>query len=217
MGEVYQARDTRLDRTVAIKVMRSHSVADTDSRSRFEREARAISRLNHPNICTLHDIGSDEGVAFLVMEYVEGQTLADTLLKGPLPPDRIFRYGIEIVEGLDKAHRQGIVHRDLKPANVMITKAGVKLLDFGLAKLRAPRGAIEDGATQAASISGVGTVLGTLPYMAPEQLEGKEADHRTDIFAFGAVVYEMATGRRAFAGPARRVSSPRSCRRNLRR
>ncbi len=200
MGEVYQARDTRLDRTVAIKVMQSHSVADTNSRSRFEREARAISRLNHPNICTLHDIGSDEGVAFLVMEYVEGQTLADTLLKGPLPPDRIFTYGIEILEGLDRAHRQGIVHRDLKPANVMITKAGVKLLDFGLAKLRAPRGALEDGATQAASISGVGTVLGTLPYMAPEQLEGKEADHRTDIFAFGAVVYEMATGRRAFAG-----------------
>ena len=200
MGEVYQARDTRLDRVVAIKVMQSHSVADTDSRSRFEREARAISRLNHPNICTLHDIGSDEGVPFLVMEYVEGQTLADALLKGPLTPDRIFRYGIEISEGLDRAHRQGIVHRDLKPANVMITKAGVKLLDFGLAKLRAPRGALEDGATHAASISGVGTLLGTLPYMAPEQLEGKEADHRTDIFAFGAVVYEMATGRRAFAG-----------------
>jgi Tol biopolymer transport system component len=200
MGEVYQARDTRLDRVVALKVMRSHSGDDADSRSRFEREARTISRLNHPNICTLHDIGSDEGIPFLVMEYVEGQTLADALLNGPLTPDRTVSYAIEIAEGLDKAHRHGIVHRDLKPANVMITKAGVKLLDFGLAKLRAPRAGLDDGATQAASISGVGTLLGTLPYMAPEQLEGKEADHRSDIFAFGAVVYEMATGRRAFAG-----------------
>ncbi len=200
MGEVYQARDIRLDRVVAIKVMPAHAQDSADSRSRFEREGRAISRLNHANICTLHDLGSHDGIAFLVMEYVDGQTLADWLKKGPLTSDQIFRYGIEILEALDNAHRQGIVHRDLKPANIMITKAGVKLLDFGLAKLRAPGGATVDGATQEASLSGKGTILGTLPYMAPEQLEGKDADVRTDIFAFGAVVYEMATGRRAFAG-----------------
>jgi eukaryotic-like serine/threonine-protein kinase len=202
MGEVYRARDTRLDRTVAIKVLPEHVAADPDLKQRFEREAKTISSLNHPHICTLHDIGSQDGIDFLVMEYLEGDTLAQRLEKGALPLDQALKIAIEIADALDKAHRQGIVHRDLKPANIMLTKAGAKLLDFGLAKQRPghdlPVGASEP--TTSAGLTGEGAILGTLQYMAPEQLEGQAADHRTDIFAFGVVIYEIVTGQRAFAG-----------------
>ena len=203
MGEVYKATDTRLDRTVAIKVLLAHVADDPDLRQRFEREAKTISSLNHPHICTLHDIGQQDGVDYLVMEYLEGETLAARLTKGPLPTEQVLRYATEIADALDKAHRKGITHRDLKPGNIMVTKAGTKLLDFGLAKLRDPKTAglsVSQRPTQSASLTGEGKILGTLQYMAPEQLEGKEADHRTDIFAFGAVLYEMATGRKAFEG-----------------
>jgi len=202
MGEVYRAKDTRLDRTVAVKVLPAHLSASADSRQRFEREAKTISQLSHPHICALYDVGNQDGVEFLVMEYLEGETLSDRLLKGPLAFDQVLRYGIEIADALDKAHRQGIVHRDLKPGNVMITKSGVKLLDFGLAKAIAPPSSpaqLTTFPTQAA-LTQEGTILGTFQYMAPEQLEGKEADARTDIFAFGAVLYEMATGQKAFSG-----------------
>ena len=203
MGEVYKATDTRLDRTVAIKVLPGHVADDPDLRQRFEREAKTISSLNHPHICTLHDIGQQDGTDFLVMEYLEGETLAARLTKGPLPTDQVLRYATEIADALDKAHRKGITHRDLKPGNVMITKAGTKLLDFGLAKLRDPKTAglsVSQRPTGSASLTGEGTILGTLQYMAPEQLEGRDADARTDIFAFGAMVYEMATGKKAFEG-----------------
>ncbi|HEV8608686.1 MAG TPA: protein kinase [Thermoanaerobaculia bacterium] len=206
MGEVYRARDTRLDRTVAVKVLPAHLSSSAESRQRFEREAKTISQLSHPHICALYDVGNQDGVEFLVMEYLEGETLSDRLLKGPLAFDQVLRYGIEIADALDKAHRQGIVHRDLKPGNVMITKSGVKLLDFGLAKAIAPAGRTSGASltalpTQAGTdLTAEGTILGTFQYMAPEQLEGKEADARTDIFAFGAVLYEMATGRKAFSG-----------------
>ena len=202
MGEVYRARDTRLDRTVAIKVLPSHLAASPESRQRFEREAKTISQLSHPHICALHDVGREGETEYLVMEYLEGETLAERLLKGPLPLEQTLRYGMEVADALDKAHRQGIVHRDLKPGNVMLTKSGVKLLDFGLAKAMAP-------ASQQSSLTALptqmnltqeGTILGTFQYMAPEQLEGKEADARTDIFAFGCVLYEMATGKKAFSG-----------------
>jgi serine/threonine protein kinase len=203
MGEVYKARDTRLDRTVAIKVLPARVASDPNLRERFEREARAVAGLNHPHICTLHDVGRQDGVDFLVMEYLEGQTLADRLANGALPLDKVLQYAIQIADALDKAHRAGITHRDLKPANIFLTKSGAKLLDFGLAKLK-------QGASPAAALSGFqtgddtmtaeGTLLGTLQYMSPEQVEGKEADARSDIFAFGAVVYEMATGKRAFEG-----------------
>jgi serine/threonine protein kinase len=203
MGEVYKARDTRLDRIVAIKVLPAHVAADPDVRQRFEREARAVAALNHPHICSLYDVGSQDGTDFLVMEYVEGETLADRLAKGALPLDQALRYGIEIADALDKAHRAGIVHRDLKPGNVMLTKAGTKLLDFGLAKTGT---AVVAGTglsmlpTIPPNLTAQGTILGTFQYMAPEQLEGQEADARTDIFAFGAVLYEMFTGRKAFDG-----------------
>jgi eukaryotic-like serine/threonine-protein kinase len=204
MGEVYRARDTRLERTVAVKVLPEHLSSSAEVRQRFEREARTISQISHPHICALYDVGNQDGVEYLVMEFLEGETLADRLLKGPLPADQILRYGIEIADALDKAHRQGIVHRDLKPGNVMLTKSGVKLLDFGLAKAVAPGSPISGLSvlpTQAgANLTQEGTILGTLQYMAPEQLEGKEADARTDIFAFGAVLYEMATGKKAFSG-----------------
>ena len=204
MGEVYKARDTRLDRTVAIKVLPEHVAQDPDLKARFEREAKTISSLNHPHICTLHDIGNQDGIDFLVMEYLDGETLAQRLEKGALPLDQALKVAIEIADALDKAHRQGIVHRDLKPGNIMLTAAGTKLLDFGLAKLRPPRTVGADGfsaaTTQSEALTGRGTILGTLQYMTPEQLEGKEADATTDIFAFGAVVYEMVTGRRAFEG-----------------
>jgi len=206
MGEVYRARDTRLDRMVAIKVLPAHLADKPELRERFEREARTIGSLNHPHICTLHDIGRQDGIDFLVMEYLEGETLATHLLKGPLPLDQVLRYAIEIADALDKAHRKGVTHRDIKPGNIMLTKNGTKLLDFGLAKLK------QEAARPAVPLSQLptlshnptveGTILGTLQYMAPEQVEGKtdELDARTDIFAFGSVVYEMATGKKAFEG-----------------
>ena len=204
MGEVYKASDTRLDRTVAIKVLPTHVAADPHLRERFEREARAVAALNHPHICTLHDVGQHDGIDYLVMEYLDGQTLAQRLEKGAPPLDQALHYAVQIADALDKAHRQGIVHRDLKPGNIMLTKSGVKLLDFGLAKL-APAAHVgiagmTGAATQTSPLTGHGTILGTLQYMAPEQLEGKEADARTDIFAFGVVVYEMVTGKKAFEG-----------------
>ena len=201
MGEVYKARDTRLERTVAVKVLPSHMSASPEVRLRFEREAKTISQLSHPHICALYDVGRENDVEYLVMEYLEGETLSDRLAKGPLPLEQTLRYGVEIADALDKAHRQGIVHRDLKPANVMITKSGVKLLDFGLAKAMPPS-AQQSSLTALPTQQGLtqeGTILGTFQYMAPEQLEGKDADARTDIFAFGAVLYEMATGKKAFA------------------
>ena len=203
MGEVYRARDTRLERTVAVKVLPAHLSSSEEMRQRFEREAKAISQLSHPHICALYDVGSHEGTEYLVMEYLEGETLADRVAKGPLPAEQLLKWGVEIADALDKAHRQGIVHRDLKPGNVMLTKSGVKLLDFGLAKVLDPKGPLESltsAPTVAKDVTREGAILGTLSYMAPEQLEGKKADPRTDIFALGAVLYEMATGRKAFSG-----------------
>ena len=220
MGEVYKARDTRLERTVAVKVLPQHLSKSEEVRHRFEREAKTISSLSHPHICALFDVGNQDGVEYLVMELLEGETLADRLGRGPLPAEQVLRYGIEMADALDKAHRQGIVHRDLKPGNVMLTKSGVKLLDFGLAKAferpldaaRRGQAAAEHDPTAKHSLTALptmghaqnltqeGTILGTFQYMAPEQLEGRETDARTDIFAFGAVLYEMATGRKAFAG-----------------
>src|SRR5262244_2639072 len=200
MGEVFKARDTRLDRTVAVKVLPQHLSSSPEARQRFEREARTISQLSHPHICALYDVGNQDGVEYLVMEFLEGETLAERLLKGPLPTEQTLKYGIEIADGLDKAHRQGIVHRDLKPGNIMLTKSGVKLLDFGLAKAiqpAAPQGSLTSLPTRQ-GLTQEGTILGTFQYMAPEQLEGREADGRTDIFALGATLYEMATGRKAF-------------------
>ena len=202
MGEVYKARDTRLERTVAVKVLPSHMAASPESRQRFEREAKTISQLSHPHICALYDVGREGETEYLVMELLEGETLSDRLAKGGLPLEQTLRYGVEIADALDKAHRQGIVHRDLKPGNVMITKSGVKLLDFGLAKAMAPakpQSSLTSLPTQQ-GLTQEGTILGTFQYMAPEQLEGKEADARTDIFAFGCVLYEMATGKKAFSG-----------------
>jgi eukaryotic-like serine/threonine-protein kinase len=210
MGEVYKARDTRLDRTVAIKVLPEHLSSTPDLRSRFEREARAVSSLNHPHICVLHDVGHQDGVDFLVMEHIEGETLAARLERGALPAAEVLRYAAEIADALDKAHRQGLVHRDLKPGNVMLTRSGAKLLDFGLARLSGggPAGAPNSGVTSLLTqtptavtpLTGAGMIVGTFQYMAPEQLEGREADARSDIWAFGATVYEMATGRKAFEG-----------------
>jgi eukaryotic-like serine/threonine-protein kinase len=204
MGEVYRARDTRLDRTVAIKVLPEHLADKTDLRERFEREARTVASLNHPHICTLFDIGHQDGTDFLVMEYLEGETLAERLKKGPLPLDQVLQYAIEIADALDKAHRKGVTHRDLKPGNIMLTKTGTKLLDFGLAKLKqdvAPANVqLSQLPTAQNAITAEGTILGTLQYMAPEQVEAGEVDARTDIFAFGTVVYEMATGKKAFEG-----------------
>ncbi len=203
MGEVYRARDTRLERTVAIKVLPEHLSTNPESKQRFEREARSISSLNHPNICALYDIGNQDGVDFLVMEYLEGQTLAERLQKGTLPIEQVLKIGIEIADGLDKAHRQGIVHRDLKPGNIMLTKSGAKLMDFGLAK-PAEAAFIASASVGTPTLSNrltvEGTIVGTFQYMAPEQLEGKDADARSDIFAFGALLYEMATGKPAFDG-----------------
>jgi serine/threonine protein kinase len=203
MGEVYKARDTRLDRIVAIKVLPAHLADRAELRERFDREAKTIASLNHPHICTLYDTGHQDDIDFLVMEYIEGETLAQRLQKGSLPIQQVLQYAVEIADALDKAHRKGVTHRDLKPGNIMLTKTGTKLLDFGLAKLKqevAP--AIPDSQlpTMKDAITGEGTILGTLQYMAPEQVEAKEVDARTDIFAFGAVVYEMATGKKAFQG-----------------
>jgi len=206
MGEVYRAKDSRLERDVAIKVLPSHLTANIESRQRFEREAKAISSLTHPNICTLHDIGHEGGVDYLVMELIEGETLSQRVAKGALPLEDLLWVGAEITSALDKAHRAGVVHRDLKPGNIMLTKSGAKLLDFGLAKTTPGQSGLStapDAVTITEPLTGKGTIVGTFQYMAPEQLEGKEADPRTDIFAFGAVLYEMATGRRAFEGGSR--------------
>src|ERR1700704_3528172 len=204
MGEVYKARDIRLDRIVAIKVLPTHLADRSELRERFEREARTIASLNHPHICTLFDIGQQDGIDYLVMEYLEGETLAQRLLKGSLPLEQVLQYAIEISDALDKAHRKGVTHRDLKPGNIMLTKTGTKLLDFGLAKLKqevAPVNVqLSEVATANDPLTAKGSIVGTLQYMAPEQLEGKEVDARTDIFAFGAVVYEMATGKKCFEG-----------------
>ena len=214
MGEVYRALDTRLDRTVAIKVLASHLSSSPELKQRMEREARAISSLNHPHICHLYDIGSQDGTDYLVMEFLEGETLAERLRKGAMPLNEILKIGIAVAESLAVAHRQGIVHRDLKPGNIMLTQGGAKLMDFGLAK---PLGLQTTGTasgtapsfTAAATLSGpsplspltsAGSIIGTIQYMSPEQIEGKEADARSDIFAFGAVLYEMVTGKRPFGG-----------------
>jgi len=216
MGEVYRGRDTRLDRTVAIKVLAASLAADPQLRERFDREARAISALNHPHICTLYDVGHQDGVDFLVLEYLEGETLADRMGRSedrPLPPDEALRYAIQIADALDKAHRSGIVHRDLKPANVFLVRGAgasasrsAKLLDFGLAKTAAPviaTSGLSMLPTTPPALTAQGTILGTFQYMAPEQIEGLEADARTDIFAFGAVLFEMLTGRPGFEGKTR--------------
>jgi serine/threonine protein kinase/Tol biopolymer transport system component len=202
MGQVYRATDTRLNRTVAIKVLPPTLTTDAQSRARFDREAKAIASLTHPHICTLHDVGHQDDVDFLVMEYLEGETLAARLERGPLPLDHALKCSIEIADALTTAHRHGIIHRDLKPSNIILTKGGAKLLDFGLAKPAASliTGGASLSPTTPPGLTAQGTILGTFQYMAPEQLEGKEADARTDIFAFGAVVYEMLTGKKAFAG-----------------
>jgi serine/threonine protein kinase/Tol biopolymer transport system component len=203
MGEVYRARDTRLDRTVAVKVLPAHLGQEPERRARFEREARAASALNHPQICTLHDIGHQDGADYLVLEYLEGETLGDRLERGALPLEQALRLGAEIADALDKAHRAGIVHRDVKPGNVVLTRSGAKLLDFGLARVAGEpeaTGAVSTAPTGVKPLTEAGTLLGTYQYMAPEQLEGKEADARTDVFALGSVLYEMVTGRRAFEG-----------------
>jgi Tol biopolymer transport system component len=202
MGEVYRARDTRLDRTVAIKVLPADLCGSPEARQRFEREARLISQLSHPHICALFDVGRQDEVDFLVMEYLEGTLLSDRLAKGALPLEQTLRYGVEMADALHKAHGHGIIHRDLKPANVMLTRSGIKLLDFGLAKtepLIDSKGSLTSLPTRA-NLTQEGTILGTIQYMAPEQLEGREADARTDLFALGAVLYEMATGMKAFSG-----------------
>ena len=202
MGEVYRARDTRLGRDVAIKVLPSHLCSDPDLKARFEREAKAISALSHPHICHLYDIGSQDGTDYLVMELLEGESLADRLQRGPLPFKQALQYGIEIAEALEKAHTSGILHRDLKPGNIILTKSGAKLLDFGLAKPAPNASEMASGsmATMSKPLTVQGTVLGTFQYMAPEQVQGHEADARSDLFALGAVLYEMVTGRRAFSG-----------------
>src|SRR5271156_1336270 len=215
MGEVYRALDTRLDRTVAVKVLASHLSSSPELKQRMEREGRAISSLNHPHICQLYDIGSQNGTDYLVMEFLEGETLAERLRKGAIPLAEVYKIGIAVAEALAVAHRSGIVHRDLKPGNIMHTAGGAKLMDFGLAK---PLGVQSTGTgsgsaapsfTAAATMSGpspltplttAGSVIGTIQYMSPEQIEGKEADARSDIFAFGAVLYEMVAGKRPFAG-----------------
>src|SRR5687767_11718487 len=216
MGEIYRARDTRLDRTVAIKILAAPLAGDPALRDRFEREARAISSLNHPHICTLFDVGHQDDVDFLVLEYLEGETVAERLARGrdeeraAFDPREALAIAIDICDALDKAHRSGIVHRDLKPANVFLVRSGsasappiAKLLDFGLAKSAAPVVAASGLSmlpTTPPSVTAQGTILGTFQYMAPEQIEGLEADARTDIFAFGALLYEMLTGKRAFDG-----------------
>jgi Tol biopolymer transport system component len=208
MGEVWKARDTRLDRSVAVKILPAEFAANAQLRSRFEREARTISQLSHPNICTLFDVGEtssehdDDPMSYLVMELLDGETLADRVARGALSIRETLQIGAQIADALDRAHRAGIVHRDLKPGNIMLTKSGAKLLDFGLAKTAAPSSAPFD-ATEHRPLTQEGTILGTFQYMAPEQLEGLEADARTDIFALGAVLYEMATGKRAFSGSSK--------------
>lgn len=203
MGEVYRARDSRLDRDVAIKILPAHLSSDKNFRERFEREARAISSLNHPHVCVLYDVGEQEGVHYLVLEHLEGESLSQRLDRGPLPMAQVLAYGIEIAEALERAHRQGVVHRHLKPGSIMITKDGLKLLDFGLAK---PMAGAAAASTLSLTVSrnepltAQGTIVGTFQYMAPEQLEGRDADPRSDLFALGCVLYEMAAGKRPFEG-----------------
>jgi hypothetical protein len=208
MGEVYKAQDTRLDRTVAVKVLHSHMVDNEELRQRFDREAKTISSLNHPNICALYDIGHENGTDYLVMEYLEGETLGERLAREKLSTEELLAFGLQITDALDKAHRGGVIHRDLKPGNIMLTKNGPKLLDFGLAKVATTTidpnssGLTSMPTEQLASqpLTERGTILGTFQYMSPEQLEGQEADARSDIFSLGAVLYEMTTGKRAFEG-----------------
>src|SRR5262249_11515910 len=203
MGEVYKGADTRLNRTVAIKVLPEHFSQDPEMKQRFEREAQTIAAMNHPHICTLYDVGQQDGTEFLVMEYLEGETLDTRISRGPLPLDEALKVAIEIADALDKAHAQGVTHRDLKPGNVMLTTSGAKLLDFGLAKLKQQTTSPDTPAPAGANTTTPGTIMGTMQYMAPEQLEGKEADARTDIFAFGALLYEMASGKKAFEGKSK--------------
>jgi eukaryotic-like serine/threonine-protein kinase len=212
MGEVYRARDTRLDRTVAIKILPAHLSQDPEFKQRFEREAKTVSSLNHPHICQLFDVGQQDGTDFLVMEFLDGETLADRLRRSALPLNEILKTGTEIAEALNVAHRAGIVHRDLKPGNIMLTKSGSKLMDFGLAKPAIPGASgsasapllsaarTMSGPSPVSPLTTAGSIVGTIQYMSPEQIEGKEADARADIFALGAVLYEMATGTRAFQG-----------------
>src|SRR5262249_12082734 len=201
MGEVYRARDPRLDRDVALKVLHPGIADNPTRRARFEREAHAISRLSHPNICAVYDVGDQDGVAYLVMEYLDGESLEQRLRRGALPATLALKLSIQIADALDAAHRRGIVHRDLKPANVMLSGQHVKLLDFGLAKIRADDDVDAATALDATkSLTTERTLLGTLHYMAPEQLEGCDTDARTDLFAFGAVLHEMLTARKVFDG-----------------
>ena len=207
MGEVFKARDTLLNRNVAIKILPRGFADDAQSRTRFEREARAISQLNHPHICTLHDVGHDEGLIYLVMEYIEGESLADKISRGPLPLEEVVRYGAEIADALSRAHASGVVHRDLKPSNVMITGSGAKLLDFGLAKVVVARQMPDSESptidARDNSLTADGLIVGTLQYMSPEQLQDQPVGTNTDIFALGMLLYEMITGRRAFEGDSR--------------
>ena len=209
MGEVYRARDTRLGRDVAIKVLPERLSASPDLRARFEREAKTVSSLNHPHICSLFDVGRENSTDYLVMELVDGESLADRLSRGPLPTMDVLKIGAQIADALDAAHRAGIVHRDLKPGNVMLARSGVKLMDFGLARTSGllrngggPGAALTQAATLAKPLTTEGSIVGTFQYMAPEQLEGGEVDARADLWALGCVLYEMATGRRAFDGPS---------------
>jgi pimeloyl-ACP methyl ester carboxylesterase len=219
MGEVYRARDTRLGRDVAVKVLPSHLSESAEARARFEREARVVSGLNHPHICVLHDLGREGDIDYLVMELIEGESLAERIARGPLPTTEVQRIGAEVADALDRAHRAGVVHRDLKPGNVMLSKSGAKLMDFGLAREGRLRGVlsvassvpggISQSPTIATPLTAEGALVGTSHYMAPEQLEGHEADARSDLWALGCVLYEMATGRRAYDGstPASLISS----------
>jgi eukaryotic-like serine/threonine-protein kinase len=203
MGEVFRARDTRLNRDVAVKILPADFAGSAQLHARFDREAKAIAALNHPNICVVHDVGHEEETHYLVMELLDGESLVDRLRRGPLSMPEVLRYGQQIASALDKAHRQGIIHRDLKPGNIMLTRTGAKLLDFGLAKISESAPSTQSMATAQKPITEQGAILGTFQYMAPEQLEGLDADPRTDIFALGAVMYEMATGKRAFQGSSR--------------
>jgi serine/threonine protein kinase len=202
MGQVYRGRDTRIDRIVAIKVLTGELSDPPGHRERFEREARVIGGLNHPHIGMLFDVGEHDGSQFLVMEFLEGETLARRIGRGALPMEEVLRHAVEIADALSEAHRRGVIHRDLKPGNVMLTKSGAKIVDFGVAKLRPQEGlaGLSAAPTREKDLTGEGVMVGTIQYMAPEQLEGKEVDARTDLFAFGEILYEMATGKRAFDG-----------------
>jgi len=209
MGEVYRARDTRLGRDVAVKVLPQHLSSSAEVRARFEREAKTVSGLNHPHVCVLHDVGREGTTDYLVMELVEGETLAQRLSRGALPVPDVLKLGAQIADALDRAHRAGVVHRDLKPGNIMLTRGGAKLMDFGLARATGLAGAgngsgalggMTQSPTIAQPLTAEGSIVGTFQYMSPEQLEGREADPRSDLWALGCVLYEMTTGRRAFDG-----------------